>query len=82
MGTTDAVYYRLTCPNCGAQETVSARETGSSWSASWGAIGTPKGFNITQSDNGPLPSLDSAVCKECGVEATKETATYSKPSGW
>jgi hypothetical protein len=82
MGTIDAVYYRLTCPNCEALETVSARESGSGWGASWGSIGTPKSFEISQSDDGTGPILNTAKCKVCRIDATTESASYNKPKGW
>lgn len=83
MGTIDSAHFRITCPECGNQETVSASDKGSGWGgSSWNNLRTATHFKMTQSDDGTGPELTSASCKECEVDATWESAMFSKPKGW
>lgn len=83
MGIIDSFYFRLTCPQCGKQDTAAAHDRGSNWSgSSWGLIGQPDGFAISQSMGLSGPKLESAQCTTCKVDATWEEASFSKPKEW
>lgn len=83
MGIIDSAHYRLSCPQCGEQETVSANDKGSGWGGSnWQNLNKPTNFNMTQDDNGHGPRVTSASCKHCKVDATWKSAMYNKPKGW
>lgn len=74
MGIIDKTTHRLTCPQCGASETVDVLDKGSNWSGShWQSGAKFERFDTTWSGGGSAePDLVSATCKLCSVPAQRE----------
>ncbi len=71
MGIIDKTTYRLTCSRCGAHETASVLDKGSSWGGShWQSSAKFEQFEISWSGGGNTePVITSAICKRCGTAA-------------
>ncbi len=69
MGYTDSITATITCPQCDATEAKSARESGSSYGASWGNYRPFTQFDVTPDEGGGMPRIHSAICKQCKVPA-------------
>jgi hypothetical protein len=69
MGTVDKSTHHFTCPSCGASETVSVYESGSSYGSSWDDAPDADKFDVNWKPNRygePRPM--SIKCKACGSE--------------
>lgn len=74
MGTIDSRSYRLTCTNCGADESDEVVQSGSSYRAgSWSDFSFSQfDASIKQTTDGPR--VVSATCKKCLAPARVELA--------
>lgn len=85
MGTTDRVWFKLECPECGAIDVSSASEKGSVYgNLHWRGLGSFPSFDTeTEGGAGPEPSVTAATCKYCGTEAEISSAYGMKrPEGF
>jgi hypothetical protein len=80
MGIIDSVWFRFTCPECGAEESTLVHDKGSGWrGSSWGVVSDTPGFTVSATGGGTTePQVTSAVCKKCGGSAAVETG-YGRP---
>lgn len=70
MGTIDSLDWKLTCPQCGAEEKVWATQRGSSFNIGpWSDIRGAELFAVVSKRGIDGPDLDSATCKKCQVPA-------------
>ena len=71
MGTIDTLWFKVTCGECQASESVNVRDKGSGWSgSSWNEVGQLEKFRVSATGGGKLtPKIESATCNACGSEA-------------
>lgn len=85
MGTIDKLWVKLTCPSCGATETLAAVDRGSGYGGSaWGDLGPYESFEVTESaGDKQVPQVTSATCNACGATATVEREYgHNRPRGF
>ncbi len=84
MGVSDKLWFRLVCPKCGASETLSVLDYGSTWSGpAWGNLGDAERFDLDATKSGGEPEVKGAICKVCGIAASIESEYGFKcPEGW
>jgi endogenous inhibitor of DNA gyrase (YacG/DUF329 family) len=71
MGTIDSNRFKVTCPKCGAIESVAVHEKGSAYGASWQSGPELKAFKVQWEDKGSSgPFVVSAQCRVCAISAT------------
>ena len=70
MGVIDKTTFNIKCNCCGATESGSAVEYGSSYRSSWGSNPKfDKFYVIWQQDSKYGPEIEEAICNRCGVIA-------------
>ena len=82
MGVEQSIWVRMTCPKCGATETVTASDYGSAMRGTrWRALSTAVRFAVTTTRD-PTdyePGVDSASCNECLLPASLEKGWGDAP---
>lgn len=84
MGTSDKIWFKISCDSCGTSETVTARDKGSMWSGpSWTSIDKPGTFSIREKLDQGEPAVQSATCNSCGKAAeVKSSYGLTRPEGF
>jgi hypothetical protein len=85
MGSIDRIWYRFTCPTCGASAVTSVTEEGaSSGESRWGTVASTEGFAVVSTGGGSeVPVVQSATCTRCGsAGAVKGVYAMDKPKAF
>jgi hypothetical protein len=75
VGFIDQTTFKLSCPKCGAAESVKVLDQGSNWSGShWQSSGKLDKFEAQWKGGGKEePEITSAACKSCGSKANVQS---------
>lgn len=70
MGIIDETSAKLTCPKCGAMDTIRASQKGSVYAVGrWGDFSEATNFDVETKRGVDGPEVTSAKCKTCKVAA-------------